>query len=92
MPTHVAALFTMNAPMTQKLMAAAEERKKLCLFLTWLCAQNLTLCVRDPLTGEFWPAQKHLIDLLDECQGIDRKQLEAERQAELSAESCACDA
>jgi hypothetical protein len=70
--------------------AAAEERKKLCLFLTWLCAQNLTLCVRNPLTGEFWPAQKHLIDLLDEYQGIDRAQLEAERKAALAVEECPC--
>jgi hypothetical protein len=56
-----------------------EERQNLCQFCIFLCTEhNLTLCDRDPITGQFWPTSKRWVDLLDEFQGVTPKQLEAD--------------
>ena len=68
-----------------------EERQKLCEFCIFLCTQHsLTLCARDPLTGQFWPTPERWVDLLDEFQGVNRKQLEAELASALGGVPCGC--
>lgn len=61
----------------------------LCEFCLFLCTQqHLTLCTRDPLTGELWPAPQRWVDLLDEFQGVRRRQFEAEASPVLAGVPC----